>query len=159
MKIKDYVSKKCIMVFILLFFAFMMFGEKVVMVFPDDEQVIVLFDDHSWFYHSQITWYDMVDFVHYDEESGFAVLEEESFRVGENQIMIQGVAMNTSNVEKRCEIAYTLFGENQEYLTNEKLLSRADVKPGHLFHYEITFDDFRGVAKYVKFDYIQNFEE
>jgi len=156
---RGYCCKKGIMVVIFIFLSIFVLGEKVVMVFPDDDQVIVLFDDHSWFYHSQITWYDMVDFIHYDEQSGFAVLEETSFRIGENQIKIQGIAMNTSEVEKRCEIAYTLFGENQEYLANEKLVSRTDVQPGHLFHFEITFDDVQGVAKYVKFDYIQNFEE
>ena len=111
-------------VFILFFSLIVLttFGEKVVMVFPSDDDVIVLFNDNSWFYHSQISWYDMVDFTHFDVESGFAILEETSYRTGENKIMIQGVAMNTSNTEKRCEIAYTLFGENQEFLTNEKLL-------------------------------------
>ncbi len=148
-------------VFILFFSLIVLttFGEKVVMVFPSDDDVIVLFNDNSWFYHSQISWYDMVDFTHFDEESGFAVLEENSYRVGENQIMIQGVAMNTSKVEKRCEIAYTLFGENQEFLINEKLLSQNDVKPGHLLQYEIIFDDFQGIPKYVKFDYIRNYKE
>lgn len=152
-------NKRMSVLLLLSLITLMLFGEKVVMVFPSDNNVIVLFDDNSWFYHSQITWYDMVDFAHYDEESGFAVLEENSFRVSGNRIKLQGIVMNTSDSEKKCEISYTLFGENQEFLTNEKLLSREVVKPGHLFQYEISFDDFQGVPKYVKFDYVQNFDE
>jgi hypothetical protein len=151
--------KKVGILILLSLISLTLLGEKVVMVFPRDNNVIVLFDDNSWFYHSQISWYEMVDFEHYDEKSGFAVLEENSFRIGDNQIMIQGVAMNTSDVGQRCEIAYTLFGENQEFLTNEKIVSRDEVKPGHLFQYEIAFKDFQGVPKYVKFDYIQIYDE
>ncbi|MEA1883204.1 MAG: hypothetical protein U9N62_01615 [Thermotogota bacterium] len=158
-KESDYMIKRIGMFLLLSLIALTLFSEKVVMVFPNDDNVIVLFDDNSWFYHSQISWYDMVDFTHFDEESGFAVLEENSYRVGENQIMIQGIAMNTSNVEKGCLISYTLFGENQEYLTNEKLLSQNVVKPGRLFQYEIIFNDFQGIPKYVKFDYIRNLSE
>lgn len=152
-------TQKIVIIFFLVFVSITLFSEKVVMVFPHENDVIVLFDDNSWFYHSQISWYDMVDFVHYDEESKFAVLEENSYRVSDNKIMIQGVVMNTSEVEKRCEIAYTLIGENQELLSKQKLISRDFIKPGYFFHYEIAFDKFQGIPKYVKFDYIQDFEE
>ena len=152
-------TQRMFIIFFLVLVSLTVLSEKVIMVFPSENDVIVLFDDNSWFYHSQISWYDMVDFAHYDDESGFAVLEENSYRVRDDRIMIQGVVMNTSDVEKRCEIAYTLIGENQELLSNEKLVSRNPVIPGHLFNFEIVFDDFQGEPKYVKFDYIQNFDE
>src|SRR6056297_3506780 len=136
-----------------------LFSEKVVMVFPNEDNVIVLFDDNSWFYHSQISWYDMVDFEQYDEESQFAVLEENSYRVDNHKIMIQGVAMNTSDEARRCEISYSLIGENQAFLSNERMVSRMVIKPGHLFDYELIFDDFQGVPKYVKFDSINTYQE
>ena len=151
--------KKILVLLMLLFVSLIVFSENVVMVFPSDDDVIVLFNDNSWFYHSQISWYDMVDFVHFDADSQFAILEEGSYRVSDHKIMIKGVAMNTSDKEKRCEIAYSLIGENQEYLSIEKLISQEVILPGHLFHYSIEFDDYQGMPKYVKFDYIKNYSE
>src|SRR6056297_1301800 len=143
-------TKRILTVIAILFVTFTVFSEKVVMVFPSDDDVIVLFNDNSWFYHSQISWYDVVDFVHFDVDSEFAILEEHSYRVDDNKIMIKGVAMNTSMVEKRCQIAYSLFGENQEFLSIEKLYSQDVIQPGHLFQYTLKFEHFQGAPKYVK---------
>jgi len=148
--------KKLLIFNIILLLSFTLFSERVVMVFPSDNNVIVLFDDNSWFYHSQISWYDMVDFAHYDQDNELAILEEHSYRISENQLLIKGIAMNTSNQAKGCEIAYTVLGENQELLITQKMMSDHNIEPGHLFEFNLEFNEFEGIPKYVKFEYIKD---
>ena len=149
---KDF--KRILILNLILLLSYTLFSEKVVMVFPNNNRVIVLFDDNSWFYHSQISWYDMVDFAHYNHDNELAILEENSYRISDNQLLIKGVVMNTSNQKKGCEIAYTVLGENQELLITKQVTSDQNIEPGHLFQFSIEFNDFQGVPKYVKFEYI-----
>jgi hypothetical protein len=145
--------KKVICLLAFLLAGFPVFCESVMMVFPQEEDTVVLFDDHSWYYHSEISWYDSVEFVHYDEETQFAILEEKSYLSKEGQIIAKGIAMNTSREAKGCEISYDVLDSDRNLIATGKTWTKEAVDPGNLFPFTIEFENVKN-AKYISFEHI-----
>ncbi len=127
------------------------------MVFPQEDDTIILFDDHSWYYHSEITWYNSVDFLHYDDDNQFAILEEKSYLSAKNSIIISGIAMNTSMSDKKCEVAYVVLDPDRNLLSSGNARTQQFIAPGNLFPFKIELEN-KNNAKYISFDYVKEVE-
>jgi hypothetical protein len=145
--------KKHILQFILIIITLTLFSESVIMVFPQEDDAIILFDDHSWYYHSEISWYDSVDFVHFDEDCQFSILEERSYLSEDGKIVIKGIAMNTSGEPKSCEVSYAILDSEKNIISTGKSRAQEEIEPGNLFPYTIEIANAEN-AKYISFDYI-----
>ncbi len=125
------------------------FSEGIMMVYPHEDRVIVLFDDHSWFYHSEIDWYDMVDFQKYNGENGLALLESDSFRSANGFVVLRGTLMNTTLEEKTLCVEYMLLDNEKALIRTVETCSKEVVEAGHLFSFELEIDIDNGDAKYI----------
>lgn len=149
--------KKQLLFFLAVLFVMTLLAESVVMVFPQEDDTIILFDDHSWYYHSEISWYDSIEFLHFDEDSLFAILEEKSYLSKEGNIIIKGIAMNTSMSRKKCEVSYAVLDSDRTIITSGNAQTPEYIDPGNLFPFTMEIENNEN-AKYISFNYILEVE-